>query len=158
MTGKRRPAAPAGLGPRAARLWRDVVQAYELRPDEVRILEDIVREVDERVCHGVRREVGRGELGGRGVVVAPGRLRQQVLERAARALRRGEDTGGRALGSGDDRRRDGLAARGGVELAYGSRTVVQLAQAERLRQPLCRVDGEHHHGPSGLGGPERQRG
>jgi phage terminase small subunit len=37
---------PAKLGAKAKRLWRDVADEYELRADELRVLEDICREVD----------------------------------------------------------------------------------------------------------------
>lgn len=40
------PKPPAGLGEQAARLWRDIVEAQELRSDELRVLEDACREVD----------------------------------------------------------------------------------------------------------------
>lgn len=40
------PKAPASLGAKARRLWRDTVAVYELRPDELRVLEDACREVD----------------------------------------------------------------------------------------------------------------
>jgi hypothetical protein len=46
MTAERRVEAPTGLGPKARRLWQDVTSVYALRPDELRLLEDAVREVD----------------------------------------------------------------------------------------------------------------
>lgn len=45
-TSKRPKRAPAKLGPRARRLWRDVTGTYQLRPDELALLEDACREVD----------------------------------------------------------------------------------------------------------------
>ena len=52
----RKPAAPPGLGTRAARLWREVVVDFDLRVDELRLLEDACREVDviERLDVAVR--------------------------------------------------------------------------------------------------------
>lgn len=41
-----KPTVPRGLKPKAQRLWRDTVAVYDLRPDELRILEDACREVD----------------------------------------------------------------------------------------------------------------
>lgn len=38
--------APTGLGERAERLWSDVVSCYDLRADELRVLEDACREAD----------------------------------------------------------------------------------------------------------------
>lgn len=38
--------APVGLGEKALKLWEDVTALYQLRPDELRLLEDACREVD----------------------------------------------------------------------------------------------------------------
>ena len=38
--------APSKLGAKARRLWRGITESYELRPDELRVLEDACREVD----------------------------------------------------------------------------------------------------------------
>lgn len=38
--------APAKLGTKAAKVWRDVTASYELRSDELRVLEDACREID----------------------------------------------------------------------------------------------------------------
>lgn len=48
MTTKPRPkvAAPEGLAPSGSRLWKDVTSAYELRPDELRVLESACRTTD----------------------------------------------------------------------------------------------------------------
>lgn len=40
------PTAPKGLGPKARKKWREIAGAYELRADELRILEDACREID----------------------------------------------------------------------------------------------------------------
>lgn len=41
-----RPVAPPGLGSKGKKLWKDYVDKYDLRVDELRILEDACREVD----------------------------------------------------------------------------------------------------------------
>ncbi|WP_255945095.1 hypothetical protein [Streptomyces odontomachi] len=41
-----KPRPPAKLGPAGRRSWREVVDRYELRPDESRILGDACREAD----------------------------------------------------------------------------------------------------------------
>lgn len=40
------PDPPVELGVRGAELWRSVLEEHELRPDEMRVLEDACREVD----------------------------------------------------------------------------------------------------------------
>lgn len=37
---------PPKLGRKAAAMWREITSAYELRPDECRVLEDACRECD----------------------------------------------------------------------------------------------------------------
>lgn len=39
-------AAPAGLAAKGKKMWKAIAGPYELRPDELDILEDICREVD----------------------------------------------------------------------------------------------------------------
>ena len=41
-----KPPSPKGLSKAGAALWADVTAVYELRPDEVRVLEDACRERD----------------------------------------------------------------------------------------------------------------
>lgn len=41
-----KPSAPSKLGPKARRLWTEVTGKYELRSDELRVLEDACREID----------------------------------------------------------------------------------------------------------------
>ena len=54
--------APAGLGPKAKRLWADITGGYALRVDELRILEDACREVD--LIEGMEAELrGATDLG-----------------------------------------------------------------------------------------------
>ena len=40
------PQAPNGLGPKAKKVWKETVETYDLRVDELRILEDACREMD----------------------------------------------------------------------------------------------------------------
>lgn len=42
----KKPSAPQGLRPGGAKLWRDVVGTYDLRPDELRVLAEACREAD----------------------------------------------------------------------------------------------------------------
>ena len=42
----RAPQAPAKLGAKAKKIWTDTVKKYDLRTDELRLLEDACREVD----------------------------------------------------------------------------------------------------------------
>lgn len=53
-----KPTAPAHLGGKARKLWRDISGEYELRADELRVLEDACREVDlvERLEESLRSE------------------------------------------------------------------------------------------------------
>lgn len=44
MPGK--PRRPSGLGSRAVRFWDQIVATYDLRPDEVLVLENACREID----------------------------------------------------------------------------------------------------------------
>src|SRR4051794_18491066 len=47
---------PTALGSKARRLWSEVVAGFDLRPDELRLLEDACREVDvvERIEKALR--------------------------------------------------------------------------------------------------------
>lgn len=38
--------APANLGAKARKMWRGITEVYDLRPDELRLLEEACREVD----------------------------------------------------------------------------------------------------------------
>lgn len=40
------PSMPQKLGPKARRIWRAITTTYQLRADELRVLEDACREVD----------------------------------------------------------------------------------------------------------------
>jgi len=57
----RKPPPPAGLQKtRGGRLWREIVAIYQLRPDELRILEDACRHVD--LVDRLEADVASGEL------------------------------------------------------------------------------------------------
>src|SRR5690606_5966339 len=66
-TGMATTPTPQRLGRKARRLWRDVTSVYDLRPDELRVLEDACREVDliERLEEELRdaQLVVRGSMG-----------------------------------------------------------------------------------------------
>lgn len=38
--------APTKLGPKARKVWQEITSVYELRTDELRVLEDACREID----------------------------------------------------------------------------------------------------------------
>lgn len=81
-TGKTKPKAPANLGARARRMWRDVVGPYQLRPDELLILERACRELD--VVERIEGELAGDSLTARGSMGQPvahplvGELRQHT--------------------------------------------------------------------------------
>jgi hypothetical protein len=85
------PDPPEGLGLRAARLWDDIVEAQELRTDELRVLEDACREVDliERM---------HAELQGAPLVVK-GSMGQDVANPLVQELRQHRALVARLLGS-----------------------------------------------------------
>lgn len=55
---------PAKMAPRGRRLWKDITEKYDLRPDEVRVLEDACREVD--IIERLESELRDGPLMVRG--------------------------------------------------------------------------------------------
>jgi hypothetical protein len=63
----RKPSAPAGLGARGRKLWREIVAIYDLRPDDLVILENACRIWDEierlRVALETAPLLVRGSLG-----------------------------------------------------------------------------------------------
>ncbi|MCX4541455.1 hypothetical protein [Streptomyces sp. NBC_01565] len=85
------PDPPDGLGPRAVRLWVDIVEDQELRTDELRVLEDACREVDliERM---------HAELQGAPLVVK-GSMGQDVANPLVQELRQHRALVARLLGS-----------------------------------------------------------
>lgn len=56
----RRPTAPADLGPKAKKIWREITRDFELNIVELRILEDYCREVD--LIERLQDAVARGQL------------------------------------------------------------------------------------------------
>ena len=50
-------AVPAGLGTKARKVWTGTVESFELRPDELRVLEDACREID--LVEVLEKELGK---------------------------------------------------------------------------------------------------
>ncbi|MFD8336781.1 hypothetical protein ACFV42_29530 [Streptomyces solisilvae] len=70
--GRDKPRPPAKLGAAGRRLWREIVERYELRPDEARILGDACREAD--IVERLEAELADAPLmvkGSMGQLVAP---------------------------------------------------------------------------------------
>jgi hypothetical protein len=55
---------PHGLGPKASKLWEEITERHELRPDEARILEDACRQAD--IVERIEKELSDGALTARG--------------------------------------------------------------------------------------------
>lgn len=88
-----KPAVPSRLGPEAKALWRDVVNEYELRPDELRVLEDACREVD--LIEALRKELGVGT----GSLLVKGSTGQPVASPLLREIRQHRTALARLLAS-----------------------------------------------------------
>lgn len=75
--------APQGLGERGARMWVDVSEAFELRVDELRVLEDACREIDliDRM-HCEQQDMPLTAKGSMGQVVAAPLLQELRAHRA----------------------------------------------------------------------------
>ncbi|MFE6429751.1 hypothetical protein ACFVOB_30330 [Streptomyces rochei] len=85
------PEPPAGLGAQAAQLWWDIVEAQELRSDELRILEDACREVD--LIERMHIELQTAPL------VVKGSMGQDVANPLVQELRQHRGLVARLLGS-----------------------------------------------------------
>jgi hypothetical protein len=69
VTTKRKPTAPAGLSKRGRRFWSTVVGSYSLRADEVELLAELCRALDELEAMRVAvAEAGVTVVGSRGQV------------------------------------------------------------------------------------------
>ena len=74
-TSTRAPKAPAGLTTKGRKLWNDVVKTYELRVDELRVLEeacresDLVDELDAELAHRLKNNLGLTTSGSTGQTV-----------------------------------------------------------------------------------------
>lgn len=92
--------APAGLSKKANARWNDVVRRWDLRPDELRVLEDACREMD--IIDSLQKVLAKdGPLttGSMGQVVAHpalGEIRQHrsVLAGLLRSLKLPDDAAG----------------------------------------------------------------
>lgn len=103
------PSAPAKLGTKARGLWAAVTKTYDLRVDELRVLEDACREIDliERL-EGELREAKLVVKGSMGQPVANPlvqELRQHrgVLARLLAGLKLPDSEDGRAAAAAADR-------------------------------------------------------
>jgi len=82
---------PTKLGPRARKLWNELTVTYELRPDELRILEDACREID--LIDRLEAELVVGEM------VVAGSQGQPVANPLVSEIRQHRSTLQRLLGS-----------------------------------------------------------
>jgi hypothetical protein len=108
--------APARLGDKAKRLWSGVTDTYELRADELRVLEDACREID--LVERLEEELASASLvvkGSQGQPVANPlvqeiRQHRQVVKSLLGSLRL-PDEDGRAQASRSSSARDAANAR-----------------------------------------------
>ena len=96
MTRNAPPAAPAGVGAAARRLWRQVLERYDLDEHERALLAETVRTVDtlERLDVVVRREGVTLEDGKPHPAIVEQRQMRITLARLVTALRLPEDVTG----------------------------------------------------------------
>jgi hypothetical protein len=76
--------APTKLGAKARRLWNEITDNYELRADELRILEDACREVD--LIERLEAAVADGDL------IVDGSMKQPVANPLVQELRQHRQT------------------------------------------------------------------
>jgi hypothetical protein len=84
-----KPKTPAGLGT-AAKFWREVTATYELRVDELRILEDACREMN--LIDRIQKEVDSDRL-----LTSKGSMGQEVASPMVQELRHHRTTLARLL-------------------------------------------------------------
>ena len=101
---EKKPAPPAGVGAPAARLWRDVLDRYELSAHEVSLLREVVRVVGRlEALEAVVRADGPMDPAGTGRVhpaLVEARQQQLALAKLVGALRlpdEGSASGGSSL-------------------------------------------------------------
>lgn len=94
-----KPRKPAGLGSKAAKTWDGIASVYDLRPDELRILEDACREIDiveilEEALKGADLMV-RGSMGQQvaNPLLAEIRQHRATVERFLKGLKLPDDPG-----------------------------------------------------------------
>lgn len=106
--------APAGLDPAGRKLWRAIVDHYELRADELRVLQDACREADlvEKLDEATRGEMFdflvKGSMGQQVINPLISELRQHrsTLAGLLRQLRLPDDPAGAGSGSRSAEMRD----------------------------------------------------
>lgn len=113
--------APANLGAKARKIWRGITEVYDLRPDELRILEEACREVDliDMMEKALSDALKAGEFTVRGSMGQPvanplmAEIRQHrgTLQRLLGALKLPDDAAEAAEGSRSTAARTAAAAR-----------------------------------------------
>lgn len=106
MPNPRKPPAPANLGPKARHIWTKTLEVYELRIDELRILEDACREVD--LVERLEKELRKAPLTVEGSMGQPVsnplvqeiRQHRSVIQRLLVSLKLPEGDGGAAGDAG----------------------------------------------------------
>jgi hypothetical protein len=88
-----KPRAPSGLGSKARRLWREVVDTFELMPNELPLLTEVVRCVErlEQLEDVVQEEGVMGADGRPHPALVEARQQQIILGRLLTTLRLPED-------------------------------------------------------------------
>lgn len=76
-----KPRMPGGLGDKAKKVWKGIVDVYELRPDELRILEDACREID--LVERLEKEISRPGA----KLMMPGSMGQMVANPLVQEIR-----------------------------------------------------------------------
>lgn len=138
------PAAPRNLSARARRLWRDVLQRYSLRVDELVLLEQAWRTLDD--LDRVSDELRGAEL------VVPGSMKQPTahpLLLEARGLRTVFAAHLRQLGLPDvdgtvgaaQPTQQATAARARWDKVAAERTASIIADADRAAADVARMTG-----------------
>jgi hypothetical protein len=86
-------AAPSKLGAKARRVWTDINSTYDLRADELRILEDACREID--LVERLEKELAGASL------IVTGSMKQPVANPLVQEIRQHRTTLKQLLGAID---------------------------------------------------------
>lgn len=74
------PQAPAGLGPKAKKIWKETVEKFDLRADELQTLDDACREVD--LIQRMQKEIDLLSS-----LTVPGSMKQPVISETVKEIR-----------------------------------------------------------------------